>query len=101
MVKHSLGKGALRENGLKQDVNVAWPFGAAAEACPSRQGWIRKKLFEAPHRRGNFLVKNVPLPLSVRCLWRRSQPKAAEIRASTASGRRQLPPRRPNIDGFN
>ena len=50
--------------------NVAWPFGAAAEACPSRQGWIRKKLFEAPHRRENFLVKNVPLPLSVRCLWR-------------------------------
>ena len=48
-----------------------------------------------------FLVKNVPLPLSVRCLWRRSQPNAVEIRASTASGRRQLPPRRPNIDGFN
>jgi len=91
MVKHSLGKGALRENGLKQDVNVAWPFGAAAEACPSRQGWIRKKLFEAPHRRGNFLVKNVPLPLSVRCLWRSDSQKllrhARPLRAVGASCR--------------
>ena len=28
--------------------------------CPSRQGWIRKKLFEAPHRVEIFLSKTYP-----------------------------------------
>ena len=50
-----------------------------------------EKSFEAPHRRENFLVKNVPLPLGVRCLWRSHSQKllrrARTLRAVGASCR--------------